>query len=556
MKISDSLTTLKVRQKLYPGVIAILFFFSLLIQSCSPSIVQSPPINQTLEPTVTQVKLDQLAISFDPSVPQSLSQTLDSNSPLKIVGFESGEDLQIIPDQEGGNIEWIFTLVAPFPTLTDNVSLKLLQNFWAGTVDSIAGSEKIVLSEETLRAIQAILGKPDQDHFAVVDRENILLQSWEEKNVLAIVPFEELVPQWKVMRIDGMSPLDKKLDTRVYPLLVKYALRGDQDILQALAEAQVDSAGWIPLTNRDPNKMTILIMTGTTALVRNIAAKMEEKGITYPAEKIMQVFENADIIHISNEVSFNEDCTSPDREGVRFCSAPAYIELLQSIGTDIIELTGNHLLDYGAEPFTYTLDLYDSLGMKYYGGGENLDSARQPLLIEDHNNKIAFIGCNIAGPVSHFATNKKPGAATCDFEWLDDQIGALKSSGYITIMTFQHNETYKILPPREQKNDFKKIALAGADIVSGSQAHFPQSIAFVGNSFIHYGLGNLFFDQMDEPVKGTRQEFIDKHVFYDGRYISTELLTTMLEDYSQPRPMTADEREQLLFTIYKYIVWS
>ena len=36
----------------------------------------------------------------------------------------------------------------------------------------------------------------------------------------------------------------------------------------------------------------------------------------------------------------------------------------------------------------------------------------------------------------------------------------------------------------------------------------------------------------------TRREFIDRHVFYDGKYLGVELLTALLEDYSRPSPMT------------------
>jgi poly-gamma-glutamate capsule biosynthesis protein CapA/YwtB (metallophosphatase superfamily) len=91
-------------------------------------------------------------------------------------------------------------------------------------------------------------------------------------------------------------------------------------------------------------------------------------------------------------------------------------------------------------------------------------------------------------------------------------------------------------------------------VVSGSQSHFPQTMTFVEDSFIHYGLGNLFFDQM-EP-KTIRQAFLDRHYFYDGRYLGVELLTTMLEDHSRPRPMTTTEREKLLRTVFDFSDWG
>ena len=47
-------------------------------------------------------------------------------------------------------------------------------------------------------------------------------------------------------------------------------------------------------------------------------------------------------------------------------------------------------------------------------------------------------------------------------------------------------------------------------------------------------------------IDDTRREFMDRHVFYDGKYLGMELLTSMLEDYARPRPMTEAERSAFL----------
>jgi poly-gamma-glutamate capsule biosynthesis protein CapA/YwtB (metallophosphatase superfamily) len=109
--------------------------------------------------------------------------------------------------------------------------------------------------------------------------------------------------------------------------------------------------------------------------------------------------------------------------------------------------------------------------------------------------------------------------------------------------------------------DFGKLADAGAAIISGSQSHFPMNFEFKGNTFIHYGPGNLFFDQMNyirsdgSTTEGTRREFIDRYVIYDNKVISVELLTAMLEDYARPRPMTEAERNQFLEDIFAASGW-
>lgn len=72
-----------------------------------------------------------------------------------------------------------------------------------------------------------------------------------------------------------------------------------------------------------------------------------------------------------------------------------------------------------------------------------------------------------------------------------------------------------------------------------------------GAGMIVYGLGNLFFDQMQ--IWATRTELIAHHTIYQGRVINTEILTAVLEDYAQPRWATAEERSGILTRIFNAV---
>ena len=137
---------------------------------------------------------------------------------------------------------------------------------------------------------------------------------------------------------------------------------------------------------------------------------------------------------------------------------------------------------------------------------------------------------------------------------MQSEIQRLRASGYIPIATFQHFEYYTYAAQPNQRRDADLLTQAGAAIVSGSQAHHPQGFEISSDSFVHHGLGNLFFDQYNYSV-GTEQAFIDRHVFYDGRHISTELLTILFVDYARARPMTADERAALLGAVFEASGW-
>jgi len=460
-------------------------------------------------------------------------------------------DINLQSSIENRQSVWIYALVAPFPTLMDGVSADDLRRVWGGEPAGPFAGQPLWMTESTLAAFSAKWGAPGLGSVRTAPADQLLDAAWGEEPAWGIVPFESLEPRWKVLSIDGKSPIHKDFDQASYPLVVNFSLQPSSFTPSASLRAS------LPPSNRDPSKLTTLVMTGVTALVRATAFRMEQRGVTYPGRDIGAILRNADLTHISNEVPFVKGCPYPDpnQPTLIFCSDPRYIALLEYVGTDIVELTGNHFQDYGSEATLYTLELYKQRGWQYYGGGADLQDASKAITLEHYGNKLAFIGCNPAGPPGAWATEMRPGAAPCNYDWMHMEIARLRAEGYLPIVTFQYYENYTPIPTDKQESTFRGMADAGALIVNGSQAHLPQAMEFYDSAFIHYGLGNLFFDQMDTPVTGTRREFIDRHIFYAGKYISTELLTTMLEDYARPRPMTASERMQFLQDIFSASGW-
>jgi poly-gamma-glutamate synthesis protein (capsule biosynthesis protein) len=376
--------------------------------------------------------------------------------------------------------------------------------------------------------------------------------SWQP--VMALIPFEVVEPRWRVLAVDGQSPIHNDFDVTAYPLVVPISIAGSPELVDlVLAESSPDvHVPIVPASNRDADRLTVVALTGVTALVRSTAYAMEIHGITYPARDVGPLLRAADIAHISNEVPFAEGCPEPDPNyaSMRFCSQDEYIELLEEVGADVIELTGDHFHDWGSEAMLHTLDLYNARGWGYYGGGANLADGQKPLLIEDHGNRLAFLGCNGKGPNFGRATETTPGSAACDMPKMVAEVARLRSEGYLPIFTFQHHEYYSYNYPRDQKQDFRLVAEAGAVVVSGSQAHQPHEVEFYADGFIHYGLGNLFFDQY-LISEATRQGLIDRHVFYAGRYLGVEMIPIYLVDFARPRLMNDNESSQLLMILFR-----
>lgn len=440
--------------------------------------------------------------------------------------------------------EWLYVVAAPFATVADGLTLADLQSTWQATAPS---DHPIVVTAVTYEALQPILG-PAGTAVQIVNEADLLTAVWQQ-SAFTIVPFHQLTPELKVLSLDGVSPLAANFNREQYPLVVTVGLVGEETAVAQFARL------WDgPTTNYDPNKLTRVAVSGVTALVRATAFNMENYGILWPGEEVGPILREADIAHISNEVAFAPDCPYPDPiGGTTFCSNEAYFALIEDLGTDVIELTGNHLNDWGYDNFSDTLDKYEAAGLPYFGGGHTIQDAAQPALFEHNGNKIAFVGCNSFGPAYAWATEAAPGSMPCDGT-LPTQIAQLRADGYQVIATLQYTEFYHYAATAQQALDFKALIDAGATAVSGSQGHHAQAFDLYGGGFIHYGLGNLFFDQMDQL--GTRQTFVDSYIFYDGRLLSVELWTGLIENYARPRQMTAAERAQLLTAVFQASSWS
>ncbi|MBA3873961.1 MAG: CapA family protein [Anaerolineae bacterium] len=408
----------------------------------------------------------------------------------------------------------LFLPVVAFPSLQISTTLDQLGDLRNGQADS-----KLTLDETTAQALKS-LGVNVAPSTMIVADDALQNTLWRDRTLYSLLAFDRLSTHYRVLHINGQHPLD--MDLQTYP----FAFHTDHP-------------------NYEPQKLTRLLMSGVTALTRLTRKELDEKGVDWAASGIQDFVSHADFFHTSNEVSFSPDCPkSVTNQLGEFCSREAHFDLLTKLGLDIVELTGNHNNDFGTDNYLKTLQWYQDHGIYTIGGGANLDAARQPLLLDHHDNKIAMLACNWIGPYYAIAKEASPGAAFCDWDWLRVVIPQLKAENNIVVVTVQYQEYEDYKPTDKQVSDFQGLADLGADVVIGTQAHKPQTFDFYGartgqESFIHYGLGNLFFDQ---PFWGNSRFFMDELYIYQGHLLNVDLFTGIIDDLARPRPMTPDEQ--------------
>jgi enterochelin esterase-like enzyme len=420
--------------------------------------------------------------------------------------------------------------VVAFPSLQTNIPRDVLNTVIGGFLNT-----DIVLTESVVDQLAAL-----NIHVAVGTRivpddalYNVL---WRDGRAFTLMPFDQLQPRYRVLTMDEVHPLDDVLN---YP----FAFVTDTP-------------------NYEPEKLTRLLMSGVTALTRQSIAPLDANGVEWAASGILPYVQSADFFHTSNEVSIVPDCPTPNLVGLggnaSFCSKAEHFALFNVLGLDIVELSGNHNNDYGYQAYLDTFLWYRENGMMTLGGGETLAEAREPVIIEHHGNSVSMLACNWVGPYYALVNENpallggvRPGAAECERSWLREVLPQLQAEHDLVVVTVQYLEVDQYAPTDQARIDFRTLVDWGADVVIGTSSHFPQSFEFYRpeaerETFIHYGLGNLFFDQQ---FFAGRRFFMDQLYIYDGRLLFVDLFTGIIDDQARPRPMTADERENFLFII-------
>jgi len=395
------------------------------------------------------------------------------------------------------------------------------------------------LSPTAIAALAEIAGV---ENLLTITDEN--LKSELAENTVVFVRPESIVTSTKLLNYEGEYYLDSFDSGAIFRELVMEG-EGSADLQSLDISDQELSASSVFKLN----------ITGVTALTRVMMNKLDEVGDpTYFSKNIGAFLADADLTYTSNEVSFKQGCAY---SRTVFCSPPEFIETLKASGIDLVELTGNHNNDVGADLNAETINLYRSLGWGTVGGGLNNADAAKPFVSDVKGSNVSFLAYNFPDSPNGAAISgvSSAGANSFDFARIETEIAAAKTTSDFVAVNVQFWECYSYpdgyvefpecdKPIGEQEATFKMLIDLGADMVVGSAAHQPQTYELYKGKPIYYGLGNLYFDQTSWP--GTERGLVLTNYFANGELLQTKITPTVYGTELQTRVMTDDESAYLL----------
>jgi hypothetical protein len=530
-------------------IIPFLGFFSyFLVHRSSPF----PLIQSLFSEYTPKVKYETFKVYIDENIDQSVAEKIkDSVANLE---FQNTKRFEFV-DEKNAKYTLKFSEGLKKEAVSSRTLVPVGHIYWINgetSLLSLKGKEVLMESEEYEYAGEYISEKYD---LKIKKVDSLSTELKKSENSIGFLFPSKLTHEFKVLVFDERDIFDG--------ISLSYVLDGEENVSFVNSILRKNIEGF-DMDTIDMEKVVKINMSGVTAMSRGLGIKIDASGnMAYAARDIGEFLADADLTHTSNEVSFMEGCNV--LSGMRFCSKPGYIKTLEASGVDIVELTGNHNNDFGAENNTKSIQMYKDRGWEYFGGGLNKEDASKILYKEVKGSTIAFLGYNyydsMGSGSAALAGDNRAGANSYSVKKLEDDIKEAKENADVVIVTFQFQECYsypssdviypvcyKPLSAPDQKGVFRRAVDFGADIVVGTQAHQPQTYEVYKDGVIFYGLGNIYFDQY--RWIGTRQGLVLSIYILEGTIVQTRVTPTIYDRDLIPR-VAEKEASDLLLNLLK-----
>lgn len=283
--------------------------------------------------------------------------------------------------------------------------------------------------------------------------------------------------------------------------------------------------------NWEPNKdkeATILLFGDT-----NVQNREKPEDVF---SKVIPTLKNADFRLCNLEGAFGGTTKDPKYVDIPHKSKwhhsePDQIAGILAANMSAVSVANN--VTWPWEALMRSIEVLDKNKMPHAGGGNNIEEAHEPVILEKDGLKIGFLAfASTVFPFKHAATDSTPGIATvkvdtwykpvknldkpgmpmdimtivqpAEMQRMVDDIKKLKAKVDIVICSYHWGISHDPELIDYQKEIAHNAIEAGADVIMGHGNHLIAAIETYKNKPIFYGLGNFAFDwfEMDGRNEG------------------------------------------------------
>lgn len=209
-------------------------------------------------------------------------------------------------------------------------------------------------------------------------------------------------------------------------------------------------------------------------------------------QELLDILKAADYRVFNLEVPLTDELTPIEKNGPALIAPTETILGYTELGVDCLTIANNHIMDQGVEGFSSTLQILDQKGIAHVGGGNSLQEAAKPHIVELEGKKIGFYAC-----VEHefsVAGEDTPGANPFDPLESPDHVAALRAQCDFLVVLYHGGKEHYRYPSPDLRKTCRKLVEKGADLVLCQHSHCIGCEEKYGKGTIVYGQGNFLFD--------------------------------------------------------------
>lgn len=212
-----------------------------------------------------------------------------------------------------------------------------------------------------------------------------------------------------------------------------------------------------------------------------------------PSEEVSEILKNCDIKACNFEAPVANTGKPIQKSGPILCQSnesPAFIE---KTGFNVIQLSNNHICDFGKEGLIKTQSLFRTALLV---GAGNFEEAYEIKTLNVKGKVIGFMSLSHYefGILGYSSSHESFGCAWINHSIVNQNIiNARKTVDYLFILPHAGVENINA-PLPEWRTRYKEFIDLGADAVIASHPHVPQGWDFYNGKPIFYSLGNFYFE--------------------------------------------------------------
>lgn len=216
-------------------------------------------------------------------------------------------------------------------------------------------------------------------------------------------------------------------------------------------------------------------------------------------------------INIANfeGVVFDEPEPPPGQDKILLPVQAAFVGAMALAGIDVVSLSNNHVLDWGARGLQETTKHLSAAGVGSFGAGQSIDEAAQLELRDVAGLRLGLLGFTCESTHPGAWAGAGPGVARLQDDDVESRVASAKARCDVLLVSVHWGDEHVAWPSPQQLSMARRLVDAGADLVAGHHAHVFQGCEPYRRGLIAYGLGNATISALSQRVRwnGVEQDY-------------------------------------------------